>query len=72
MKKPMEIQELRTRIDAIDRQIVELYGQRMETATAIGRIKRERGLPVDTQALTVAEMEKTPVPRLIDKHLHRL
>ena len=28
--------------------------------------------PPQLQALTVAEMEKTPVPRLIDKHLHRL
>ena len=46
----MDIQELRKRIDEIDRQMVELYGKRMETAAQIGAYKRERGLPVlDTE-----------------------
>ena len=42
----MDIRELREQIDRIDRRIVELYCQRMETARAIGRYKRENGLPV--------------------------
>ena len=42
----MDIAELRERIDRIDRQLVDLYVQRMETARAIGQYKRERGLPI--------------------------
>ena len=42
----MDINELRKQIDEIDRQIVDLYGKRMETAGAIGRYKREHNLPV--------------------------
>ena len=38
--------ELREKIDGIDRQLVELYCQRMETAAEIGRYKQEHGLPV--------------------------
>jgi chorismate mutase/prephenate dehydratase len=42
----MDISELREQINETDRQIVELYGKRMETARAIGRYKREHNLPV--------------------------
>ena len=42
----MDIRELREQIDGIDRQLVDLYIQRMETARAIGRYKRENGIPV--------------------------
>ena len=46
----MGITELRSRIDAIDSQIVALYGQRMDTAAQIGAYKKEKGLPVlDTE-----------------------
>ena len=41
-----EISELRKQIDAIDRELVELYRRRMETVGAIGQYKREHGLPV--------------------------
>ena len=42
----MDISELRKQINQIDREIVELYGKRMETAREIGRYKREHNLPV--------------------------
>ena len=42
----MDMNELREKIDGIDRQLVELYCQRMETAAEIGRYKQEHGLPV--------------------------
>ena len=42
----MDIAELRKQIDGIDRELVELYCRRMETSRAIGRYKRENGLPV--------------------------
>ena len=42
----MDIQELRQRMDAIDRELVGLYCRRMETARLIGQFKRENHLPV--------------------------
>ena len=42
----MNLEELRTQIDRIDRQIVELYVQRMETVSRISAFKREHGLAV--------------------------
>ena len=42
----MDLQELRKEIDAIDREIVDLYLKRMKTAEAIGAWKRENGVPV--------------------------
>ena len=46
----MDIQELRQQIDAIDRELTALYCRRMETSRAIGKYKRENGLPVrDTE-----------------------
>ena len=42
----MDIKDLREQIDEIDRQLVDLYCKRMDTARAIGRYKRENALPV--------------------------
>ena len=42
----MDIKDLREQIDEIDRQLVDLYCRRMDTARAIGRYKRENALPV--------------------------
>lgn len=42
----MDISELRNRIDAIDRELLPLFLQRMEISAAIGEIKRSQGLPV--------------------------
>lgn len=42
----MDIRDLREQIDEIDRQLVDLYCKRMDTARAIGRYKRENALPV--------------------------
>ena len=42
----MDLDDLRTRIDEIDREIVRLLRQRAEVATKIGEAKRSRGLPV--------------------------
>ena len=41
---PME--ELRRRIDAIDRRLVGLLNERADCAIALGRIKHERALPI--------------------------
>ncbi len=42
----MNLHELRQQIDDIDRQLVDLYCRRMDTAREIGRYKRENNLPV--------------------------
>jgi len=40
------LEELRSRIEAIDRQLVELIGRRREVALEIGRAKQTLGLPI--------------------------
>ena len=42
----MTIGELRQEIDRIDREIIRLYGERMEISRRIGEYKREHQLPV--------------------------
>ena len=42
----MELTELRQKIDGIDRELVRLFTQRMETAAEIGEYKKEHGLPI--------------------------
>ena len=42
----VDLQELREEINGIDREIVDLYRKRLETAEAIGEWKRENGVPV--------------------------
>lgn len=42
----MELSDYRARIDRIDRQLVELFAQRMNTAAGIAAYKKEHGLPV--------------------------
>ena len=42
----MEIADWRERIDAIDRQLVELLNQRCQCARAIGQLKRSLDLPI--------------------------
>ena len=42
----MNIQDLRQRIDTIDRDLVDLYCKRMETSRLIGEYKRQNNLPV--------------------------
>ena len=42
----MDLKELRDQIDAIDDQLVELFGKRMDIAAAIGDYKKANNLPV--------------------------
>ena len=46
----MTIEELRAEIDRIDSDIIRLYGERLETASQIGRYKQEHHLPVSDPA----------------------
>jgi chorismate mutase len=40
------LQDLRTRIEALDRELVTLIGRRRDLAIEIGRTKQELGLPI--------------------------
>ena len=42
----MDLTELRTEIDAIDRELIALLERRMDVAAGIAAYKQERGLPV--------------------------
>ena len=42
----MELSDYRTEIDRIDRQLTQLFAQRMEVSAGIGAYKKEHGLPV--------------------------
>lgn len=44
--RPDAMEDLRRRIDAIDRRMVRLLNDRAGCAIALGRIKQERGLPI--------------------------
>ena len=41
-----ELQDLRREIDAIDRELVELFRRRMDVTARVGEYKRARGVPV--------------------------
>jgi len=41
-----KIEDLRTRIDEIDRQLVALLGERASCALAVGRLKELAGMPI--------------------------
>ena len=46
MSKPKTLSQLRKRIDGLDLQVIRLLKRRAALALQIGRLKRERGLPI--------------------------
>ena len=50
MKEIIPIEESRNRIDEIDKDIVRLFKERMETAANVAEYKREKGIPVHDPA----------------------
>lgn len=42
----MDLNELRNKIDGIDKELVKLFKERMETAAEVGRFKQKNGVPV--------------------------
>jgi chorismate mutase len=43
---PLDLEELRRGIDAVDQQILKLLHERVRLVMAVGEYKRERGIPV--------------------------
>jgi chorismate mutase len=54
----MDLDELRTEIRDIDREIVELIAQRTYVADSIARVKEEKGLPTTDESQEEAVMER--------------
>jgi len=54
----MELQDLRQQIDSIDRQLVELFKQRMDCSAGVAEYKREHGMPVLDASRERALLEK--------------
>ena len=46
MTSPLDLEELRRGIDAVDQQILKLLHERVRLVMAVGEYKRERGIPV--------------------------
>jgi chorismate mutase / prephenate dehydrogenase len=42
----MTLEELRMKIDAINRELIELFGKRLELTKEVARVKKEKNLPV--------------------------
>jgi monofunctional chorismate mutase len=53
-----EIQTIREKIDAIDREVFQLLVDRLEAVTAIGEVKKQEGLPILDQSRENAIYEK--------------
>jgi chorismate mutase len=54
----MDLEELRSEIRTIDREIVELIAQRTYVADSIADVKRERGMPTTDESQEAAVMER--------------
>jgi chorismate mutase len=72
----MTIEELRIRIDALDRQLVELLSERARAAQMIGNLKAATSLPVyepereKTIYANVREANKGPLPDIELTHIY--
>ncbi|WP_297699543.1 chorismate mutase [uncultured Fibrobacter sp.] len=54
----MNIEDWRNRIDELNGEIIDLLNKRAGYATEIGKIKKEKGLPVFDEAREQAVLEK--------------
>ena len=62
MAEVLTIEELRTRIDVIDEQLVRLLNVRVACAVEVGRLKHEAGLPIyqpEREAQVLAGVRKS-------------
>lgn len=70
----MELSELRQQIDAIDKELTDLFLKRMVCSAAVGAYKRERGLPVYVPEREQAIIEKlsNEVPAQLQPYVAQL
>ncbi len=61
MAEVLTIEELRSRIDVIDEQLLRLLNVRVQCAVEVGRLKHEAGLPIyqpDREAQVLARVKQ--------------
>ena len=61
-----ELEALRERIDRIDEALVKAFCERLEVSGEIGKLKREKGLPITDEEREAAVTEHAE--RLAEKH----
>ena len=72
---PMDISDWRKKIDELDRQLVDLISQRAQAAHAIGKLKRDLGMPIyepDRERIVFANATKCNPGPLSDPDLLRI
>ena len=62
-----ELQALRQEIDAVDRELVELFRRRMDVTRRVGEYKAARGMAVLDQARQVCEEQKARARQNLDQ-----
>lgn len=68
----MDIADWRTKIDEIDRRLVEILNQRAQAAQEIGRLKRAAAMPVyepDRERVVLAQVQQANRGPLQHRHL---
>jgi len=71
----MDISDWRKKIDELDRRLVELLSQRAQAAHAIGRLKRDAGMPIyepDREQMVFRNVQKVNPGPLPDRDLMRI
>ncbi|MBN2301099.1 MAG: chorismate mutase, partial [Lentisphaerae bacterium] len=72
----MDIEKMRSRIDAIDAKLVSLLNKRAKTAVEIGKAKKSRGIPVhdpkrEAEVLNrVGELGEGPLERKVIRDIY--
>lgn len=70
----MKLEELRTEIDAVDRELVRLLTQRMDLCSQVAQVKAQEGLPLyhpDREAQVIAKVQGLTRPEYAE-HLGRV
>jgi chorismate mutase len=68
----MDIADWRTKIDEIDRKLVEMLNQRAEAAQEIGRLKRVAEMPIyepDRERIVLTHVQEMNQGPLLHRHL---
>lgn len=71
----MDISDWRTRIDELDRKLVDLLSQRAEAAHEIGKLKRGAGMPIyepDRERKVFENVRSINPGPLLDRDLQRI
>lgn len=63
-----ELEKYREQINALDRQLIDLFAKRFDIVRAVGRLKAEKGIPV-VQSKRVIEVTERAVKMGLEKNI---